>query len=287
MTGRILLIITALLLSCSCSFFENVSKGEKVAEIGNAVLYKSDLDRVMPRGTSTQDSVAFVEQYIQSWALKQLLAMKAEEQLPKNEKDVQALLDEYRIQLLVFRYENKYIEDRLDTLVAESERRDYYNAHKESFVTGNGLVKGCFVKMHNSSPSLQIVKRLSSGTSPEEVEELKLLAYNAAYKFDDYGNNWVDLSIVARDMDMDISRLWETLARKRLVEQKDSLYSNFLQVLEFVAPGGNSPYEYNADKIGDIILSRRKQELISTLHRDIMNDALAGNRIKLVKNEND
>ena len=84
-----------------------------------------------------------------------------------------------------------------------------------------------------------------------------------------------------------MSRLWETLARKRLVEQKDSLYSNFLQVLEFVAPGGNSPYEYNADKIGDIILSRRKQELISTLHRDIMNDALAGNRIKLVKNEND
>lgn len=286
MTGKILLI-TALLLSCSCSFFENVSKGEKVAEIGNAVLYKSDLDRVMPRGASTQDSVAFVEQYIQSWALKQLLAMKAQEQLPKNEKDVQALLDEYRIQLLVFRYENKYIEDRLDTLVAESERRDYYNAHKESFVTVNGVVKGCFVKMHNSSPSLQIVRKLASGRDADDVEELKSLAYNAAYKFDDYGNNWVDLSIVARDMDMDISQLWGTLEKKRVVEHKDSLYLNLLKVVEFVAPGESSPYEYNAEKIGDIILSRRKQELISTLHKDIMNEAFVGNRIKIVKNEND
>ncbi|MBR7157856.1 MAG: hypothetical protein IKD16_05615 [Bacteroidales bacterium] len=283
---RLILFITALLLSTSCSFFENVSKGERVAEIGNAVLYKSDLDKVMPRNATSQDSAAFIAQYIDSWALRQLLVMKAEEQLPKNEKDVAALLEEYRIQLLVFRYENKYIEERLDTLITESEKREYYNLHKASFITENGVIKGRFIKMHNSSPSLQIIKGLLAKRGQDEMTELEQLAYDAAYKYDDYGNNWVDLSIVARDMDMDISNLWIALSRKSVVEQKDTVYSKFLQVLEFVEPGGNSPYEYNADKIDDIILSKRKQELISRLHKDIMDDAFAGNRIKIIENEN-
>lgn len=284
---RVILFITALLLSCSCSFFENVSKGEKVAEIGNAVLYKTDLDKVMPRGASPQDSAAFVAQYIDSWALRQLLVMKAEEQLPKNEKDVASLLEEYRIQLLVFRYENKYIEERLDTLITESEKKEYYNAHKESFIAENGLVKGRFVKMHNSSPSLQMVKKLSAKREAEDLVELEELAYSSAYKYDDYGNNWVDLSIVARDMDIDISDLWVLLSKKKVVESKDSVYSRFLQVVEYVQPGDNSPYEYNKDKIGDIILSRRKQDLISVLHKDIMNEAFAGNIIKIAEDEND
>ena len=154
MVRPFILIITALLLSGSCTFFDNVSKGEKVVQIGNAVLYKSDLDKVMPRHASLEDSAVFVAQFIDSWALRQLLVMKAEEQLPKGEKDVSSLLEEYRTQLLVFRYENMYVEQRLDTLIEESEKRDYYNLYKESFVTENGLFRGRFIKMHNSSPSL-------------------------------------------------------------------------------------------------------------------------------------
>lgn len=290
MARPFVIIITALLFSGSCTFFDNVSKGDKVAQVGNAVLYKSDLDQVMPRNASAEDSAAFVAQFIDSWALRQLLVMKAEEQLPKNEKDVTSLLEEYRTQLLVFRYENMYVEQRLDTLIEESEKREYYNLYKESFVTGNGLLRGRFIKMHNSSPSLQIIRRLSSKRDAESVDELDKLAYDTAYKYDDYGNNWVDLSIVARDMDVDITQLWERLAKlqsgqKGTIETKDSVSSNFLQVIEYIEPGSHSPFEYNADKIGDIILSKRKQELLALLHKDIMNDALAGSKIKITEDE--
>jgi hypothetical protein len=290
MVRPFLLIITALLLSGSCTFFDNVSKGDKVVQIGNAVLYKSDLDKVMPRNASVEDSAVFVAQFIDSWALRQLLVMKAEEQLPKNEKDVTSLLEEYKTQLLVFRYENMYVEQRLDTLIEESEKRDYYNLYKESFVTKNGLFRGRFIKMHNSSPSLQMIKRLAAKRDTDGAEELEKLAYDTAYKYDDYGNNWVDLSIVARDMDMDITQLWERLGKlqsgsKSAIETRDSVNSNFLQVIEYIEPGCNSPFEYNANKIRDIILSKRKQELLTQLHKDIMSDALAGNKIKVTEYE--
>ncbi len=282
---KTLLLISALLLSCSCSFFESVSKGEKVVQIGNAVLYKSDLDKVLPKGASALDSATLAEQYVNSWILKRLMLDKAEEQLPKAEKDVSALLEEYRSQLLVFRYENKYIEERLDTLVTDEEQRNYYKAHKESFVTDNGVVRCRFVKMHNSSPNLSKVRSLSGKNDTESVDKMEEVAYNSAYKYDNYGNKWVDMRIVARDMDMDISELVDKVAGRGVIEQKDSTYSNFLQVVEFVLPGDISPYEYNEEKIGNILLSKRKQELINILHKEIFNDAMSGKKIKFVENE--
>ena len=282
---KTLILISALLLSCSCSFFESFSKGDKVAQIGNAVLYKSDIDKVLPKGASAQDSTLFADQYVNSWALKQLLLNKAQEQLPKADKDVSALLEDYRTQLLVFRYETRYVEERLDTLVTEEERKEYYAAHQESFVTLNGVFRGRFVKMHNSSPNLQMVRKLSGKNDVESVEKLEEIAYNAAHKFDNYGDNWVDMPIVARDMDVDLQWFVESLGKKGVIEHRDSSYSNFVQIVEFVLPGEISPYEYNREKIGNIILSRRKQELVTVLHKEILNDALAGNKIKYTGDE--
>ena len=48
-------------------------------------------------------------------------------------------------------------------------------------------------------------------------------------------------------------------------------------------PGEVTPLEYNAEKIREIIISRRKQELISNLQRDILNDALNNNKLKITE----
>lgn len=282
---KTLILISALLLSCSCSFFEAISKGDKVAQIGNAVLYKSDIEKVLPLGASAADSTIFADQYVNSWALKQLLLNKAQEQLPKADKDVSALLEDYRTQLLVFRYETKYVDQRLDTLVTEEERKEYYAEHKESFITPGGVVRGRFVKMHNSSPTLQKIRTLSGKNDAESVEKLEEVAYNSAYRYDNYGNNWVDMPIVARDMDIDLESFVEKIVRKGIVEHRDTSYSNFMQVVEYVLPGEISPYEYNREKIGNIILSKRKQELLAILHKEILNDAIVGNKIKFTGNE--
>ncbi len=282
---KALLSIALLFALSSCSLFETFSKGEMVAQVGNAVLHKSDIDKVLPTGASAADSALFVGQYINSWALKQLMLDMAEKQLPKSDKDVTELLNEYKTQLLVFRYENKYIEERLDTMITELERKAYYAEHKESFVTKAGIVRGRFVKMHNSSPNLQTIKALCAKKDAESAEKLDKLAYNSAYRYDNYENIWVDMPIVARDMEVDISELWTAVEKSECIERKDSSYSNFLQVIEFVLPGEVSPYEYNIERIDEIILSRRKQELISQLHKDIFNEAIISNKVKFAKDE--
>ena len=60
----------------------------------------------------------------------------------------------------------------------------------------------------------------------------------------------------------------------------------FDEMLEYIKPGEVTPFEYNSEKIKEIIISRRKQELLLNLQRDILNDALNNNKLKIIE-END
>lgn len=285
MNKSVCIIIAALLIS-SCSFYESVVKGDKVAQIGRAALYKTDIEKVVPKGIPAADSANLARQYIDSWAIKQLMLLKAEEQLPKGEKDVAQLLEDYRTQLLVFRYENKYIEERLDTLVSDKEMEDYYNAHTYSFIGKNGVFKGRLVKMQNSSPNLQVMRKLAKERDIEKLEALEQLAYNSAYKYSDYNNGWVDLNIVAKEVGIPLEQLQQVLKKEKLAaEIKDTIYTNVLQILEYIPAGETTPLEYNSTKIKEIIISRRKQELLSNLQRDILQDALGNNKLKILEDE--
>ena len=287
--NRIVCIIIAALSICSCTLYENFTKGDKVAQVGRAVLYKTDLEKVIPKGISSGDSTSLAQQYIYSWATKQLMLQKAEEQLPKSDKDVAGLLEDYRTQLLVFRYENKFVEERLDTTVTGQELEEYYNAHPGSFEGKNGVFKGRLVKMQNSSPNLQVMRRLAKSRDIEDLEALEQLAYNSAYKYSHYEDNWVDLHVVAKESGATLVQLQQLLEKDKLaIEYTDSVYTNVIQVLDYVGPGEVTPLEYNEDKIKEIIISRRKQELISNLQRDILNDALNNNKLKITEeNEKD
>ena len=86
---RSFLILISALLVCSCNLWESFSKGDKLAQVGNAVLYKSDIETIVPRGITGEDSIAIIRQYVESWAIKQLMLLQAEEQLPKSDKDVE------------------------------------------------------------------------------------------------------------------------------------------------------------------------------------------------------
>ena len=285
MNKSVCIIIAALLVS-SCSFYDSVVKGDKVAQIGRAALYKTDIEKVIPKGIPAADSANLARQYIDSWAIKQLMLQKAEEQLPKGEKDVAQLLEDYRTQLLVFRYENKFVEERLDTLVSDREMEEYYNTHTYSFVGKNGVFKGRLVKMQNSSPNLQVMRKLAKERDIEKLEAFEQLAYNSAYKYSDYNNSWVDLNIVAKEVGVSLEQLQQVLDKEKLAaEIKDTVYTNVLQVLEYIPAGETTPLEFNSGKIKEIIISRRKQELLSNLQRDILLDALGNNKLKIVENE--
>ncbi len=284
---RAFIIITSTLLICSCSFYESFSKGEPIAQVGGVVLYKSDIQKILPVGVSSQDSTVLVNSYIESWAKRQLLLLKAQEQLPDKEKDVAQLLEDYRTQLLVFRYENMFVNERLDTIVSAQERQDYYNEHIANYTTRNGIFKGRLIKMHNSSPKLKDLERLLSKTDVNSLVEVEQLGYSSSYKYSNFNDDWVDLAIVAKEAGVPLQELQKGLSKKNTlyIKYKDSLNTSYIQTFEYIGEGQVTPLEYNSEKIKDVIISKRKKELLQKLQTDIYKDALESKKLKIIENE--
>ena len=122
----ILLIVLIMGVISSCSFFNdaNEGSGKRVARIGTHVLYESEIDKLMPDGISAEDSIDMVEQYINSWAMEHLYEDLANRELSKSDLDVSKELDAYRRSLLKYRYEQSYVNQRLDTVITEDDILD-------------------------------------------------------------------------------------------------------------------------------------------------------------------
>ncbi len=75
--------------------------------------------------------------------------------------------------------------------------QDYYAKHSSNFTSNSAVVKARVIKISQNSPNIASIKNLYKENGIEEVDELERLCYNSADKYDNFGNNWVDISSVA------------------------------------------------------------------------------------------
>lgn len=262
----------------SCRLYDRLFKGDAVARVGKDVLYRSDVENLNIKGFSPEDSARMVERYIQSWAKDRLLLEMAESRLSKADRDVEAQLEEYRQQLLVYRYEQQYVEQRLDTVVTEAEYRMFYDANPQSFETHVPLMRGVYIKISDNSPNLNPIKSLYRTRVEEDMDRLGQLCYTSAdkyYIFDD----WVSLEVVAEEAGMELQEVTGILDDRSYMERSRMGYTYLVSVSDYVPAGSLAPYGYCRPRIRDVILSRRKQELITSLERNLLNDAIGSDKL--------
>ena len=275
---RLLNIIAAIIIVLpslsSCRAISSFLKGgDVVAEVGSEKLYRSDLDAVIPKGVSQEDSVYLAKQYINTWATELVYLGIAEQQLSKTEKDVTKELEDYRKSLLKYRYEQLYVNERLDTAVSDDLVEEYYNAHQDKFVLSRPLVKARFLSISDDSPAKEQIRKRMSSDEVEDLIEADSLAYSSAYKFTTWSDAWVDVTVLAREYSMNYETMLSQMKNK-WIEQVDTLgVARVAYIKDVMKKGEVAPIEYSAPSIKDIIISARKQTLISTLEQDLLNDA--------------
>jgi len=282
-----LLILGLIPLFVSCKYLDFSSDDAIVAEVGDKILYESEVKNLIPQGTTPEDSINMLEQYVNSWALKHLLLNKAESELSKSEKDVEQELEDYRSSLLVYKYEKIYLEERLDTVITDDECMDYYKNYSSNFTLNNSVVKARVVKVSDRSPNLEAIRKMYKTTSLEEIDEFEKLCYNSADRYNNFNNNWVDISAIAREIPYDVQMCEREAWSKSYIETKDSLYYYFVYFLDKIAPDSTAPFEFYQTKIKEIILSKRKQELVANLEKNLIQEALEKNLLKTNFNNKD
>lgn len=265
-------IVLPMLASCK-AISEFFDKEEVVAEVGQAKLRKSELDRVVPAGLPAEDSVRLARQYINTWALDQVFLNVAEQQLSKSEKDVTRELEAYRTSLLKYRYEQLYVNERLDTAVSEDAVQEYYEAHSSKFILQRPVVKARFLSISEDSPMLKTIRKKMSSDEVEDIIEADSLAFSSAFKFTTWNNEWIDAAVMAREFGQDYASVLSGVSKGWNERTDTSGVVNAAYVTEIVPKGAMSPLEYSTPFIKDMIISARKQALVSALEHDLLEDA--------------
>lgn len=267
---------TVAVLISSCQAVKDfIHDDDVVAQVGVHKLYQTELAAYIPNGLAPEDSTNLADQYIRTWATEKLYLDMAEEQLSKSEKDVSKELDAYRNSLLKYRYEQRYVNERLDTEVTRTDVEDYYEAHKDLFVLDVPILKAKFVDIMKDSPNFEVIRKKMSSTKYEDIVETDSLAYSSALKFADHSEEWINAVTLAREFGTDYGTMLSKLSGSYIEIEEERGDVKIAYVLSMQKAGTLAPIDYCEERIKDIIISNRKHELLSTLEQDLLDDALA------------
>ncbi len=275
--SSIVCILFALPIFMSCkAISSHFDDGRTVAKVGTHKLTRSDVEMLVPQGTSPEDSMRLVMQYINSWAADLVYADVAEARLSKQEKDVTAEMEEYRKALLKYRYEQRYVNERLDTNVTMEEIEAYYDSHKQDFIARIPVVKAKFLRISADSPVIETIKKNMASDNIDDVIYADSLAYTFADRFTGYGDRWTAVTELARDFGKDYESLLGQM-KNSFIQIRDTDYGkvNVAYIQDFVDSGDILPIEYCMPEIKGILIGIRRHKLVTALEQDLLEDARA------------
>ena len=276
------LVLIALAAATACQMVHRVSDSAAelfgdavVARVGEHRLMRSELTAFIPAGVSSEDSLALAQSYIKSWAEDLIFLDMAEKHLSDEEKDVTKDLEDYRRTLLKYRYEERYINDRLDTLISDEAVRNYYREHMDKFLLDRPLLKVRYMIIPADSRSLKTIRELMSSDDAMDAIAADSLAFTAALRYVDSSDAWMDAIILARELGTDEVSMMSALRNRTIEFKGDDGLLRVAYVVDMVQKGSPAPLDYCEERIKDVLLSAREHELVGGLERDLLNDALA------------
>lgn len=280
MIKRAAYIVFLAFIGASCSLF---TEDEPVAKVGDHVLSMKELSGYIPNYLDKKDSALWADDYVKKWVQRELLLLKAEEKLSVESKDVSKELEEYKNSLLIFRYKNMLVREKLDTTVSESSIRDYYNEHRESFILNKNIVKAIYIKIPVQVSNPDNIKDLCLSENKEKQEKLTSYCMSYAKAYDRFNDQWVSADLVLKNLPDEIKDQNQFLERNRYFESTDMNYYYIVCVRDYRLSGQVSPVEYVQNDIRNLILSKQKMEFLKQIEKDTYKEGVDKNKVKLFK----
>lgn len=266
------LVFTVAAVFTACGFFSANGDEEVIARVGDHYLTEEMLyESISLKGVD--DSSTLIENYIDSWVKEQLLIQKAMQNLSTDEVNFEKQLESYRNSLIIYTYENKLVEQKLDTAVSQKEVEEYYEDNKSNFDLSERLYKGRYIKLINTAPGQDSLKYWL-------FSELADFNLNLADYCTQFASNcqldtsqWVPIS--------SISTIFPSKPSTELIEDlslganiiSDSTATLLLDVKAIINAGEAAPVEYVKEQIKGIIRNKRRLKLIANAKQEIYEEA--------------
>lgn len=271
-----------LLMVSSCSYFKQEAKPEAIARAGDSYLYLSDIVDLIPAGTSKEDSISIVRNFMDRWATQTLLIKAAEVNLSNENQFVfDKLIQQYKVDLYTKAYLEQIVKQSIDTIVSDQELKKYYNLNKENFKTNGALVKLRYLRVTKDHPKLEAIKQnfFNFKTKDKKFWETYQL------QFKDYALNdsvWVDVNHVYRKLPfVNPDTYNDYIAAGRAIQKPDSLDVYLVKISNVIEKNEVSPYAYIKPTLRDLVINQRKLELIKKFENELRDDAIKNKKYEV------
>jgi len=273
----ILTAVTLMSLFASC----HQGKPRPVARSFDQYLYPEDLQGVVPAGVTGDDSIQLTHAYIEQWMRQQALLHHAQRNVAVNTERLERQVAEYKNGLIIYEYEQALVNQKLDTVVTADEIRDYYVSREALFTLKQPILKVSYIRLKKDAPELERVKRwfLSADLNEQGLLEQYCSLYATDYMLRDTSWHYADelikkfpLSSIGEDRYAQTGRIFEII-------ENNELYLIILHDSKF--RDTRSPLSLVQRNIRNLILNKRKMELIDQMQKSIVEDARKKNNIEI------
>jgi len=277
------LVITSSFFIVSCSYFQKAELKQPLAKAGNVYLYVEDVIDFPSEVNSKEDSIAKLNNFIDKWALKNILLDKAKFNLPKEQQaKFDYMAEQYRIQLYINAYKDALVEKNSISSFTEEEILNYYEEHKQNFKLKENLLKLRYLTIKTDLKDVDKIKTKFNSYTKEDKEYIlsKRLEFKTLMLNDSVWVRLVDFQKQNPSIQEEFTKHINANGVQKPEVFKDSLFTYFIYVDEMLTPNQVPPITYLKPTIKQILENKRKLELNKQLEKDILNDAIQNNDFK-------
>ncbi|GAA4107599.1 hypothetical protein GCM10022393_03030 [Aquimarina addita] len=257
-------------------------KQEAIARVNDTYLYKEDVANLVSAGMSKEDSISIVTNFINTWATKQLFIYQSKRNLTAEELDeFDSLVEDYKSTLYSNAYKNAVINKSINMEVTDQDIEAYYKENSENFNLNQELVKIRYLHLPTGYNNITATKQEFNRFNDEDEEDLleKKLEF-VTYSFSD--SNWVQFDqVLHRIPILKKQNRKELLKNGKYLQLSDSAGTYMVKIKEVLTKNRVAPLEFIKPTIRQIILSKRKRELIKKLEKDITKDAIKNKQFEI------
>ncbi|MFC5046602.1 peptidyl-prolyl cis-trans isomerase [Aquimarina hainanensis] len=269
-------------LFISCGKWNDDGVKGTMARVNDTYLYKEDVKELIMNGVSKEDSANIINTYINGWATKQLLIDQAKVNLSDLEmRDLDRLVEDYRNTLYINAYKDALISKSIDTKVSDEEMNAYYEQNIENFNLNRELVKIRYLHLPTDYNDIVATKKQFDRFKEEDEEDL----INRKLEFIGYSFNdslWLEFEDVLHQIPILRQEEKKNILKEgKYIQLSDSLGIYMVKIDKLLDKGVQAPLEYIKPTIRQIILNKRKLELIKNLEKDITKDAIKNKQFEV------
>ena len=274
---KFIILTGIILLTVSCIAGKEEER-EKVAKVYDKILYKDDLDELIPENIPSEELERVKEEIISNWINQNIVLYHAEKELPESQKMIERQIEKYRTSLLMYEYEKQLAIRYLDTTLNYNEIKTYYENNIDDFVLDDYLVKVIFIKSWSQAPELENVYGWYKSNDTIKLEKLNQWCLDNAMDFYNDNESWLYFNDIQKMLPQGMIQNKDYFVRNNMsISFETDEFVYFLRILDNKT--GISPIDIEEEKIRSRILQVRIAELRQKLREEIVNDAYKNNKV--------